>query len=144
MPHKHERTKSRRSALQILYTCDIRNLTEAKCTPKSLMENEELDIIEGDLDDYAKLLVEGVWEHRGEFDEVLERLANNWAVERMAIVDLNIMRICAYEMKYCDDVPTSVAIDEAIELAKGFCESDSPKFINGVLGSYCQEIENNA
>ena len=83
-------------------------------------------------------LAEGVEEHREELDEEIGEHARGWAVERLAPLDLNVMRVALYEIEFTD-VPAEVAIDEALEIAKEFCGAETPKFVNGVLGAIVRE-----
>ena len=93
----------------------------------------------------------GVEAHLTEIDEILAEVSENWAVSRMPFVDRNILRLSTYEIFYGgDDVPASVSINEAVELAKTYGGEDSSKFVNGVLGKIAsrhaalseQELEN--
>lgn len=144
MAHKHERSLSRRTAVQALFAWEMRTSTEsgakANLTPRSMMESGELELIEGPIDDYALALIDGVVEHKQEIDDLLEGMSKNWSLERMSLVDLNVIRVATFELKYRDDVPTSVSIDEAVELAKGFGGEDSHKFVNGILGAIATEL----
>lgn len=79
-------------------------------------------------------LVEGVDAHRAEIDELIGAVARGWTIERMPVVDRNVLRIGAYELLWRDDVPDKVAIDEAVELAKELSTEGSSAFVNGVLG----------
>ncbi len=85
-------------------------------------------------------LAEGVDEHREELDEMIEAHAKGWTVDRIAPLDLNVMRVAVYEMEFAE-VPVEVAIDEAIEIAKEYCGADAPGFVNGVLGAIARELE---
>lgn len=85
-------------------------------------------------------LAEGVEAHREELDEEIGAHAKGWAVERLAPLDLNVMRVALYEIEFTD-VPDEVAIDEAVEIAKRYCGADAPGFVNGVLGSIVRERE---
>ena len=82
---------------------------------------------------FAELLVCGVAEHLESIDRELNSYSTNWALDRMPRVDLAILRLAAYELIYCADVPHNVVINEAIELSKRFGTEESPAFINGVL-----------
>jgi transcription antitermination protein NusB len=84
---------------------------------------------------FTRELAEGVQEHRSELDAAIARHAKGWSLERIAPLDRNIMRVALYEIEHRDDVPTEVAIDEAVELAKQYCGADAPGFVNGVLGA---------
>lgn len=84
---------------------------------------------------YGKIL-----EHLAEIDEVLNQASSGWKVSRMSKVDVNILRLAVYEMKYDEDVPVKVAINEAVELAKKFGGDDSSSFVNGILGKIAKEL----
>jgi transcription antitermination protein NusB len=92
-------------------------------------------LIAADARAFTRELAEGVQEHRQELDETIARHAKGWTTERIAPLERNIMRVALYEIGYRDDVPTEVAIDEAVELAKEYCGTDAPGFVNGVLGA---------
>lgn len=85
-------------------------------------------------------LAEGVDEHREELDEAIEAHAKGWTVDRIAPLDLNVMRVALWEIEE-GEVPVEVAINEAIEIAKEYCGAEAPKFINGVLGAIVRERE---
>jgi N utilization substance protein B len=85
-------------------------------------------------------LAEGVESHREDLDEEIAAHAKGWAVERLAPLDLNVMRVALYEIEFTD-LPHEVAIDEAVEIAKEYCGADAPGFINGVLGAIVRERE---
>jgi len=82
---------------------------------------------------YALRLIRGVQEHRAALDEEIAGALENWSVDRVGRVELSIIRIALYEMRYERDVPVAVAINEAIELAKTFGAEETPRFVNGVL-----------
>ena len=86
-------------------------------------------------DKYGKIL-----EHLAAIDEVLNQASSGWKVSRMSKVDVNILRLAVYEMKYDEDVPVKVAINEAVELAKKFGGDDSSSFVNGILGKIAKEL----
>ena len=83
-------------------------------------------------------IAEGVDYYREELDDEIGAHAKGWVVERLAPLDLNVMRVALYEIEHTD-VPAEVAIDEAIEIAKEYCGADAPRFINGVLGAIVRE-----
>ena len=85
-------------------------------------------------------IAEGVEYYREELDDEISAHSKGWAVERLAPLDLNVMRVALYEIEHTD-VPAEVAIDEALEIAKEYCGADAPKFINGVLGAIVRERE---
>ena len=127
---RHERTAARSAAVQMLYTAEIQGKPALQLLEEGLCPE---DI--GPISDYAIRLVNGVESHVAELDARLADTSENWAVSRMPIVDRSIMRLAAFEMLYVDEVPVSVSINEAVELAKGFGGKDeSASFVNGVLG----------
>lgn len=85
-------------------------------------------------------LAEGVDSHREELDETIAAHAKGWTVDRIAPLDVNVMRTALYEMEFTD-TPAEVAIDEAVEIAKEFCGAEAPRFINGILGAVVRERE---
>ena len=137
---RHERTSARRSTVQVLYTSEIQDER-----PTVLIETGRCLEEDGPLFDYAIALIKGVEEKMGDIDARLEESSDNWSVSRMPVVDRSILRIAVYEMLYVDDVPVSVAINEAVELAKAFGgEDESPRFVNGVLGKIARRLESEA
>src|SRR3989338_2606110 len=124
------RTKSRECALQMLYQVDIRH-----ADPKQVIEEfwqAEAQVAD-DVKSYANQLVEGARQRLTDIDGVISAHADNWNLKRMAVIDRNILRLGAFELLYLDYVPAKVCINEAIELAKRFGDTESGKFINGIL-----------
>lgn len=80
-------------------------------------------------------LVKGVVRAKPELDALIERFSNNWKVSRMSCVDRNVLRIAVYEMLFCDDIPSKVSINEAIDVGKKYGTEESGAFINGILDS---------
>ncbi|MEN8139644.1 MAG: transcription antitermination factor NusB [Thermodesulfobacteriota bacterium] len=125
---KGNRHKARQLALQCLYQWDFNPDREVGVTtikvnfeaPKKAMA-------------YAEALVAGVRERRVEIDEILNEHSHQWRLERMDSVDRNILRLATYEIRFIDDVPPQVAINEAMELAKRFSAGEALAFINGIL-----------
>ena len=91
--------------------------------------------LEDDLKVFAEEIVKGVYKHREKINLKIQESARNWSLDRMAAVDRNVMRIAAYEILFRLDIPTSVSINEAIEIAKRFGTDDSGAFVNGILDS---------
>ena len=106
--------------------------------------NVELDNIQ--LDDavdreYMNTICENLKENKDKIDELINKYANNWSVNRMPKVDLSILRLAICELIFIQEIPSKVSINEAIELAKLYCDDKAPKFINGILGSVVNEFE---
>ncbi len=88
---------------------------------------------------YAQKLLEGVLEKRKAIDSMISRYAENWRLERMSVIDRNILRLAVFELYFQEDVPASVAINEAVEIAKRYSTDDSGPFINGILDAMVKD-----
>jgi len=124
-----ERTRSRRQALQMLYQKDITG-----DTAQLILNTKAYSVEDGEPDEFCRTLLTGVEANLAFIDEMIGLVSENWSVSRMPLVDRNILRLATYEILYEFDVPASVAINEAVELAKVYGGEDSSKFVNGVLG----------
>ncbi|MBR58093.1 MAG: transcription antitermination factor NusB [Myxococcales bacterium] len=91
---------------------------------------------------YADNLVRGVVEHQDAIDTNLSEVSTHWRIDRMNIIDRNVLRLAIYEIKFVDDVPRKVSINEAIEIGKLFGTEDSGSFINGILDRFQKPAEN--
>ncbi len=89
---------------------------------------------------FAEKIVSGVYLHRDEIDKLIVRASENWRLERMSIIDRNILRIAVFEMLYCLEIPPKVSLNEAIDLGKSFGSPDSGAFINGILDHLLPEV----
>lgn len=98
--------------------------------------------LDADEKEYIGQVVPGVFEHAAEIEELIGKTSEKWSTERMGRVDMAIMRVCVYELLTMDDIPESVSINEAVELAKRYGADDSPAFINGVLSGVNKAIGN--
>lgn len=130
-----ERSRARRQALHILYQREVTG------EPVSTIFAEKSYVVdeEGEPGEFCERLTTGVEEHVVEIDARISAVSEHWVVSRMPLVDRNILRLAVYELLYLDDVPPSVTINEAVELAKTFGGEDSSKFVNGVLGRIADE-----
>lgn len=131
-----ERTLARKHALQLMYQGEI--LEKA---PRELIENAQLVPETQGLDEYALMLLDGTKENLEAIDELIDSASENWTLDRMPVVDRSLLRLTTYEMRYVADVPVSVSINEAVNLAKEFGGDDSPRFINGILGRIATQLE---
>ena len=126
------RTKARKRALDILFQADVRGeeLSIMLATEAKRAANEparEASWL------YARDIVDGVIDNRDAIDEQITTFSKDWSLQRMPAVDRALLRMGAWEILYNDEVPTAVAIDEAVELAKEFSTDDSGSFVHGVL-----------
>jgi len=123
------RTRARELALQFLYQLDLRGgdlLPEAR----DFVTAEERD---AETTRFALRLVQGTQENKPEIDQMIQGVAQNWNISRMAVVDRNVLRLATFELLHCQDIPPKVAINEAIELGKRYSTQNSGAFINGIL-----------
>lgn len=91
-------------------------------------------------DEFTKRIVLGVMEHRQEIDRLIEERSENWRLNRMTIIDRNILRIAIFELLYCGDIPPKVTLNEAIDLGKRYGSEESGSFINGILDRIQNEV----
>jgi transcription antitermination protein NusB len=98
----------------------------------------------GEARPFTRELAEAVESHRKELDATISRHARGWKLERIAPLELNVMRVALQEIEHSEDVPDEVAIDEAVEIAKEYCGAEAPGFINGILGAIVREREGGA
>ena len=131
MPTRGKRSQARESALKTLYQMDITKDTPDQAL-KVFFRHHRVPISS---QPFVSHLVQGTAQHLAQIDEMLSRHATNWALDRMAIVDRNILRLGVFELLFNEETPPKVVINEAVELAKRFGTTDSGKFVNGVLDS---------
>ncbi len=124
-----ERSRARRQALQILYQRDITGESVG-----TILADKSYSIEDGEPDEFCRQLVISVESRLDELDATIGEVSENWSVSRMPLVDRNILRLATFEIEHSEDVPASVSINEAVELAKVYGGEDSSKFVNGVLG----------
>lgn len=122
------RRESREKVFQTLFMMDFLGVGPEEAIPLFALASEPPSDPE-----YYGDAVRGVWEHREEIDGLIRRAAEHWRLERMALVDRNILRLGAYEICHSGDVPYVVAINEAVDLGKRFGSEESGAFINGIL-----------
>lgn len=134
---------SRTTAREVAMMMHFSNLLGGEDTPEHVCEKAELIGTPLDEEDllYVNQMLEGVKEHTEEIDEFVSRYSKDWMIDRIARVDLSILRVAIYEMLYRkEDVPTGAAINEAVELAKRYGGERSYAFVNGILGSVAKEL----
>ncbi|MBT3804757.1 MAG: transcription antitermination factor NusB [Desulfobacula sp.] len=126
-----DRRQARELALQALFFFDIEKSDPEQSLELFCEENEE-KLIEA-VKPFFLDLVKGVLENSSQIDALLNKYSKNWKISRMPVVDRNIMRVAIFEFLKCPDIPTSVTINEAVEIGKKYGTRDSGAFINGVL-----------
>lgn len=128
------RREARETALGLLYEADVRGEPIADVVEHQVLEPPP----------YATVLLAGVADHLDEIDALLRRVARDWALERMPIIDRSVLRLAAYELAHRPDVPTGAVLSEAVELASQYSTADSGRFVNGVLARLAAELRGDA
>lgn len=126
---RSDRHTARLLALHLLYQREVTGESVAH-----ILDTKSYSTENGEPDDFCRALALGVEGSMDVLDATIGEISEHWSVSRMPLVDRNILRIATYELLHDTDVPTSVAINEAVELAKVYGGEDSSKFVNGVLG----------
>ena len=132
-----DRSLAREIAMKMLYAA---SLGGEESMNEVLEQSEQADTLSGSDKTFLENLVYGVQSHQEELDGVIGKYAQGWALNRLAKVDLTILRMAVYELKYMPEVPVGAAINEAVELAKAYGEDKSAGFINGILGSVARAL----
>src|SRR5687768_8691877 len=122
--------EARERALELLYESEAKDVHPAEVIADLPVEPH----------DYATVLAEGVGDHRDLLDHIVGERARGWTVKRMPAVDRALLRLATYELAFTSDLPTGVAIDEAVELARSFSTDASPSFVNGVLAAVVKDV----
>ena len=131
------RRQARELALQFLYGYDL-NRGELECGLTDFWNTNRLPL---EVRQFATDLVRGTLENLERIDRIITEHARNWKLDRIALVDKNILRLALYELYYRDDIPPPVTINEAVEIAKKFSTANSGQFVNGILDKVREEIE---
>ena len=155
MTNIRSRRLARQLALDVLYEAEIRDILPLECLQlrndhgwvtgggeESDEPGPAVHIPEhpdGEALAYAEGLIAGVQSNHADIDGLLAQHADRWAIQRMPVVDRNLLRIGLYELLWEDDIPVAVAINEAVELAKALSTDDSGRFVNGLLGRIAEE-----
>lgn len=131
------RHTSRKLALSSIFSWQFAepNIEECVATSKEILESEGIEYD----NELTKFLVDGVKNHSVEIDRIIEESAPEWPIDKIAKIDLVILRIAIFEMLFGKKTPVKVAVDEAVEVAKEFGNDTSHKFVNGVLGSVIEK-----
>lgn len=131
-----QRRRAREYALQLLFQIDVTRSSPDQVFEAFWVNQDTADEVRS----FSEHLVQGVCAQREELDRLIVEAARNWRLERMAVVDRNVLRMAAYEMLADPDVPAAVVIDEAIEVAKKYGSEESGGFINGILDNIRRRV----
>ena len=129
-----KRRLAREYAFKLIYELGVQTEKDAISLIEDTAREQEFTP-----DEYIEKVIMGVSEKKDELDELISESAKSWRLERLSGASLAIMRLAVYEMLYVDDVPFSVAINEAVELAKTYDHDKAPKFINGILNAIAEK-----
>lgn len=132
------RKEQREAVFELLFEREFRLEESAEEIFALSTENRDIDAIK---EKYIKDTFFGVVEHQDEIDELITNASNGWKVSRLSNATRSAIRLCVYEMKYCEDIPSTVSINEALELVKKFDDPKSRAFTNGVLNNIKNILE---
>lgn len=137
------RRQARESALQFLFQDDfaVEGFNHGDDLKEPFQQFCELYQINRKARKYTLAILKGIYENKQQIDSLITENATNWRLERISPADRNTLRIAVYEMKYCEDVPLQVAMNEAVEVAKRFGSDESPAFVNGILDAVRKTLE---
>lgn len=124
-----ERSDARERALYLLYEAHSKGIEPVEAVTSQVIAPDEL----------TRVLVEGVEQHREALDELISTHARGWTLERMPVLDVQVMRLAAFELVHRPEVPTAVVLAEAVDLGGRFSTDDSGRFINGVLAAIARQ-----
>lgn len=130
-----DRRKARETVMELLFEKEFNKEISAEDSYRLAEEVRELEE-----DKYLQSVYFGVLDNSEELDALISKRAIGWKTKRMTKVSLTLMRIAAYEMKYCEDIPFSVSINEALELCKKYDDEKAPAFLNGVLNGIAEDL----
>jgi transcription antitermination protein NusB len=131
------RRRARRVTLETLYEYDLVDHPVYEVLARRIADQP----LETAGADFARRLIEGVIDYKEQMDRLIARVAPEWPLDQMAVIDRNILRIAIYEFLIGDETPVKVAINEAVELAKTYGSDSAPRFVNGVLGTLADRAE---
>lgn len=126
---------AREWAFKILYAIDI-----GKNTVEEAAEMVFSKSLSKENNDFIYDVVNGTLEHQTEIDTIIKEHSSGWDINRLPSTDRNILRLAIYEILYRKDIPISVSINEAVEMSKKYCDEQSYRFINGLLGNFAKEL----
>jgi len=132
------RRESREWGVQLLFQLDMNPSDNMNTVFTGFWQEKQVDKT---MRDFTESLVKGVRDNLDTIDTTIKKYADNWHMDRMAIVDRNVMRVAVYEMLYCKDIPPVVSINEAVDISKYFGSNESGRFVNGILDRIRKDID---
>ena len=131
------RTAAREIAMQALFQLDVQGDDAVESVKKFIVTSTNDDLIRK----MAKEWAMEAWKNLSQCDELIKKAAIKWQMSRLSLVDKSILRLSAYQLKFCEDIPVKVTINEAIELAKKYSSEQAPGFVNGVLDAIMKTLK---
>jgi N utilization substance protein B len=132
-----KRRKARESTLQILFQLEF-NDRELEGVFESFWQEKKTS---KEIKEYCRWLVTGIVSHRERIDRLIQSVSENWRIDRMALVDRNVLRIAVFELLFEEKIAPAIVIDEAIEISKKYSSEDAATFVNGILDAVRKKIE---
>ena len=129
-----KRSTGRKLAMQALYQAELRNEEITNFLDCFLEDADSLE----ETKEFAHELASKTWENKPEIDTIIKKYSIDWDIDRITIIDKSLLRLAFYELVYVK-APARIVVNEMVELAKKFCEDDSPKFLNGIVGKFIEE-----
>jgi N utilization substance protein B len=121
--------------MQALFQADLSDEEIEKTLTDTFATSDFID----ETRDFSAKLAKETWQHKAAIDKIISKQAVDWSLERMGVVDRNILRLAIYELEFAKETPYSVVINEAVEMAKKFGSDESARFINGILGALAKK-----
>ncbi|HAL45438.1 MAG: transcription antitermination factor NusB [Planctomycetes bacterium GWF2_42_9] len=137
MASTDRRTRARELAMQAICQMDVQGISALEMLARFFAENDDDPEVRSLAEKWSK----GVWGNMAECDALISAAAVKWELSRLNQVDRSILRLGAYQLKYCPDIPEKVVINEAIEMAKKYSAESSPAFVNGVMDAIFKKIK---
>lgn len=137
---KGKRRQARENALIALYQGEIKNNFDLEMLLNSVTDNEHVNPFPNE--ELLKDILSGVIENKTQLDEIISKYLENWTLERVALIEKIILRVALYELLFIVETPTNVVIDEAVDIAKLYGDTNSYIFVNGILDKMSHNLDN--
>jgi len=137
---QRERRRAREAALQMLYECEVGQLSSGEAIAAFAEIDQAVRVAPGEAADFAVTLVEGTAADLARIDPIIEASSEHWRLARMSVVDRSVLRLAVYQFLHAADIPHAVVIDESVELARRYGGDESSRFVNGVLDAVHRKL----
>jgi len=138
---QQERRRAREAALQMLYQCEVGQLSAAEAMAAYAEIDQSIAVAPGEAADFAVGLVEGTMGDLARIDPIIEASSEHWRLPRMSVVDRAVLRLAVYQFLHAPEIPHPVVIDESVELARRYGGEESSRFVNGVLDAVRRKLD---